>query len=535
MYCVAMLTDTSTVGVLTSTPTAAASRFPFRAKTGVFSPRVRVAFQSAFGPLAVAAAAGLLAAPELIAPLSSYDGGITASAATFIRHGQIPYRDFWLLYGPLAGYLGAALTAIFGSSVLVLRLAGLALVMIGAAVGYQLIRGDGRSKRRALIAILAAAIPVYSNGLDLGSWQLGMTLALLALLVGVRGTNRALLLAGGIVGLAALARLDLGAYAMVALIIQARSLRPVIGAVLVFAPFAIFFVALTPLQALVQQLFWYPLVGQQQFRRVAGPTILGLFTDGENIMVWTIYYLPVFAILGVVARRLRTGAIPTAFVGLTMLALLGRLQTVTRADLPHAAQVFGVGLLLTAYIIGEQNTFARRMAMALPTAFLCGITVLPCRWFMVPKSDYDQALIQASAIVSSRTSPDEPIFVGEITNENVVVNPLVVYFLADRRAGVLDTMYNPGITTTADTQALMVEQLASNHVRYLILDREFAGCFEPSNGSGGTGSTILDQAIARNYVVVADYGSVVVMASRDSNPAPVDTSGWVDSEPPCRQ
>ena len=117
----------------------------------------------------------------------------------------------------------------------------------------------------------------------------------------------------------------------------------------------------------------------------------------------------------------------------------------------------------------------------------------------------------------------------------MVVNPLVVYFLADRRAGVLDTMYNPGITTTADTQALMVEQLASNHVRYLILDREFAGCFEPSNGSGGTGSTILDQAIARNYVVVADYGSVVVMASRDSNPAPVDTSGWVDSEPPCRQ
>ena len=65
-----------------------------------------------------------LAAPMLRAPLSTFDGGIAASAGTFILHGRVPYRDFWLLYTPLGGYLAAGLTAVFGTDVTVLRLGG---------------------------------------------------------------------------------------------------------------------------------------------------------------------------------------------------------------------------------------------------------------------------------------------------------------------------------------------------------------------------------------------------------------------------
>src|SRR5262245_25472546 len=43
--------------------------------------------------------------------LSTFDGGIAASAATFTLHGLLPYRDYWLLYGPLSGLVLALPTA----------------------------------------------------------------------------------------------------------------------------------------------------------------------------------------------------------------------------------------------------------------------------------------------------------------------------------------------------------------------------------------------------------------------------------------
>ncbi len=54
---------------------------------------------------------------NLAAPLSTYDGGISAAAATFTLHGLLPYRDYWLLYGPLSGFLLAIPTAFLGPSI----------------------------------------------------------------------------------------------------------------------------------------------------------------------------------------------------------------------------------------------------------------------------------------------------------------------------------------------------------------------------------------------------------------------------------
>lgn len=484
--------------------------------------------------LIVALAAGVAAAPGLAAPLSIFDGGITASAATFIQHGQLPYRDFWLLYGPLTGYLAAALGSIFGDYVLVLRLAGLAVVMLTAAVGYRLIHVRAPGVRGGLIAVAAATIPTVWLGLDLGAWQLSTVLALLALDIGLRPSPRSRLIAGGIVGVAALARLDVGAYAMLALIVQSRSLRPVVGAVAVFAPFALLVALLVPLPMLWEQVIWYPLAGSQVFRMFQGPSPLGLLTGG-NPLEWGIYYIPILLIAGAAARRVLEGAIPTPFVGLLTLALLDRLQTIGRADTPHAAQAFVVGLLLAAYVIGAPSSFPRRLAAAVPVGILCLVAALPLRNLAMPPSDYDRAMNEAASIIRSRTSADEPIFVGEASNTRVFVNPLAVYFLADRPAGVFDTMYNPGVTTTAATQQRMVDDLAARHVKYLVLDERFSGCYEVSSASGAPGSTILDDAISRNYVVVADMGAVVVMALRDSNPAPVATSVWVDPARPDGQ
>jgi hypothetical protein len=475
----------------------------------------------------VALAAGVIAAPGLVAPLPSYDGGITSSAGTFILHGQLPYRDFWLLYGPLAGYVAAILSALLGNHVFVMRLAGLFLVMLTAAVGYRLITSVAPGIRGAFVAVMAATIPTYFVGLDLAPWPLAMALALLALDVARGSSPRCLVAAGALVGLATLARLDLGAYALIAVVIQSRSLRPAVGAATVFAPVALIFLILVPLPAVVSQLIWYPLVGTQEFRRLPGPTLGGVF-EGQNPVDWTVYYVPVFLILGVIARRLWTGSIPAAIVGLAVLAAMSRLQVVGRADSTHAAEVFTPGLLLVVYVVGPPSTFPRRLGTALAGTLLLGIAALPLLWLVTPPDPYDRVLTEAASIVRSRTLPDEPIFVGEVINTRVYDNPMFVYFLADRPTGVRDSLYNPGVTTTAATQQRMVDDLAAHRVRYLVLDVRYAGCYETANQSRLPGSTILDTTIARDYRVVANFGAVVVMAARDINASAVPAGLWVD-------
>ena len=46
------------------------------------------------------------------------------------------------------------------------------------------------------------------------------------------------------------------------------------------------------------------------------------------------------------------------------------------------------------------------------------------------------------------------------------------------------------------------------------------------------GSTILDQAIAKDYVVVADFGAVVIMGLRGSVNPVAAPQLWVDPAPP---
>jgi hypothetical protein len=108
------------------------------------------------------------------------------------------------------------------------------------------------------------------------------------------------------------------------------------------------------------------------------------------------------------------------------------------------------------------------------------------------------------------------------------MNLMILYFLADRPAGVRDTMHNPGVTTTAATQLRMVDDLAARHVRYLVLDVRYAGCYETTNESRLVGSSILDAEIARDYRATADFGAVVVMAARNSGEGAITSNLWVD-------
>ena len=94
---------------------------------------------------------------NLAAPLSTYDGGISASAATFTLHGLLPYRDYWLLYGPLSGFLLAIPTAFLGPTIDLTRGFGFVVFCCEAVVAYRLARvweiGRASCRERVLVQV----------------------------------------------------------------------------------------------------------------------------------------------------------------------------------------------------------------------------------------------------------------------------------------------------------------------------------------------------------------------------------------------
>jgi hypothetical protein len=125
----------------------------------------------------------------------------------------------------------------------------------------------------------------------------------------------------------------------------------------------------------------------------------------------------------------------------------------------------------------------------------------------------EQALVAGVRTIVANTTHDEPTFVGLTTNRITLLNPMLVYYLADRRAATWATMFNPGVTNTDATQTRMVRELAARRAPLLYLDDTLADSLEATNDSAIPGSTILDTYLASAYVTVCDYGAVRIVAT----------------------
>ena len=95
---------------------------------------------------------------------------------------------------------------------------------------------------------------------------------------------RAGLVASGLIlGLAVLARQDLGAYGLIAVIASSRSLRPLAGAAIILVPAAVALLLLVPASALFDQLVWDPLVGTREFRGLPGPALTAVLDPAATM------------------------------------------------------------------------------------------------------------------------------------------------------------------------------------------------------------------------------------------------------------
>jgi hypothetical protein len=483
--------------------------------------------------VATALIGGVIAFPGIFAGMNMYDGGLASSAGTFILHGGFPYRDFWWLYGPGAPAIEAMFTAIFGPSLLLLRLIGLAFLMGQVGFGYVLLRTRVSHLPAAVITLAAAHAQVFVLGLEPTAWLLSMTLALGSLAVRSAMPQRGAL-AGILLGLTFLVRFDVGGYALVAALTTPNRRELLVGFGCMAVPVGIVLLALVPVGSLWDQLIWFPIIGQRQFRALPGPKI-----DDWMVVLITLplVVVPKLAIVAGAIRLIVTRDRPDAFAMLVIFAGLCQLQTQGRSDIYHHAQASTPGLLLLglwvmkapgpdwrpaiARVLERVSARTRRATSAVLVGVVC-FTAFATGSLSVATMNVGQLGPQDADFVASvrtlaeNSSADDPVFVGLTSHRYTVINPMLAYYLADRRAAVRVSMFNPGVTNTDPVQREMVDNLKAANAQILLLDDRVG--FEVSNDSRIPGSTILDEYISSAFVEVCRFGDFGIFAARDGAP-----------------
>src|ERR1700687_511227 len=104
----------------------------------------------------------------MVATLDRYDEGVTLTKAALTAAGRIPFRDYWITYGPLDTYILAAAFKAIAVNVVVERALGVVVLALLAGVAYAVtgrlgLRGGMRLLLTGLISVVPISVPAFNS------------------------------------------------------------------------------------------------------------------------------------------------------------------------------------------------------------------------------------------------------------------------------------------------------------------------------------------------------------------------------------
>lgn len=511
---------------------------------------------------------------------SVYDEGDVLVGALGVLRGDVPYRDFWTLYGPGQYWVVAGLFKLFGPSILVERMwdsavrAGLAALAFGLC--WEFI-----NRWLALMAWMFSLIWLWSVGfygyplLPAALFGLASAYLLIKYMTGSAG-EWAVAAVGACAALAGLFRHDIGGYTFIAAMAaiwighmfgphQSRRrasalIRLTVGALAIAIPVAVYLALQMPLTDILHPLVIYPFTVYPKVRSLPFPSLLepieSLLSGGwvggsidEFAKAVALYYPWVVSALGaIILWQTRSRNFSSdlgwrvAVVVLILLVLAFSLKVIVRPHTVHVIHALIPAFVLTAFLIARTGkphmTVHRAMLvlfmsiLAYPPLFAAYRYATP--FFEVRISDNARPEVQqvpspesarhfhidpdqaaAVAYIQKHTGEDEKIFVANGRHDITFANDVLFYFLAQRRSATKYYEFNPGLTTTADTQAAIIKAIAEAKVPYVVIVRGFDAKIEPNQSAVSSGVRDLDVAIENDYAEVARFGKYEVRKRRD--------------------
>ncbi|MBN1872974.1 MAG: glycosyltransferase family 39 protein [Anaerolineae bacterium] len=518
----------------------------------------------------------LLSFTQIKSAANLYDEGLVLTNAERIRAGEIPYRDFWTMYGPGYFYALAGLFSLVSPTIFVARLFDTILRFLLTLEVYLLAR-TMTSRWVALIpyafvTFWLATIRFYSYPAFPATGAL--LLAALSLTGYLRdGRSRWLFLSGMALGLTALLRLDFGGYGAFGFSLAlalfelrksaaagdagpSRLLRLLkvemlmaAGALLVALPLYVYLLLASGFATVYYDLIVFPAT---VFRAVRHLPVLPLLPDfgrltGGQWNDWlrlyfplTIYAIAILVSLHWLVLRRVSPSDPRFVVGGLFLALTGTgLGLVVKAlsryhDLHVLPTTICAVILATALgyrIPGKfwQNApfkigFAGLAFLFLTGPYVAHFSMLATRGSTAPAVCYSQQARAGCVLISqdqervthylrANTRPDEYVFIGNSRHDLIFINDLLLYFLIDRRSPTKYTELHPGLATTLPVQQVIANDLAEKDVQWVVIMQGWESG-EPNASSMSSGVTFLDDYIREYYRPEITFGSYQVWRKR---------------------
>jgi hypothetical protein len=536
---------------------------------------------AASSPATLAAAAAAVLVLQLgcmDTALLPYDEGIVLLGADRVLRGDVPYRDFWTLYGPATFYLPAAVFRLFGETVLVERLLDALFRTLIVAAAWSLVRRIASERIAWWVAgaELALLVGIRAYGAPVFPATAGALLALLALDRGLARDARSLsAAAGAAAGAATLFRHDFGLYALIAcatLFLPRAGGGPArrgphaiafaAGLLVVVLPAAAALLAAVAPGTLVRDLLTIPLDVYPRVRSLPFPSPLAL--GGTAPALWQLEALVVYlppTILVVAApvwwRAARAGredaqAAPLALAGMVLAALLYQ-KGLVRVSPLHVAPALIVSLPVFASILPRVRAAALRRALG--ATALVGIAALVGRALLLRSGAADDAAASVGTDAPHRAlglawpetcraselprlrcvrldpareamarwllehgARNQRVYFGTGRHDKLLVGDTSLPFAAETVSPTRWHDLHPGIQTTREVQAEMVAELQAAPPRFVVIDRVWDDAEEPNESARSSGVTLLDDWLALHYRPVWRAAELSVLEPREAAP-----------------
>jgi hypothetical protein len=479
----------------------------------------------------VFAGAALYLLPIAHLGLNVYDEGIRLYGAQRVLAGDLPYHDFFAYYGPAQFYWPALLFKLFGERILVARLGAILFVALAAMASFAIGRRAGLAQYYALLPVVAILLPLNSGQmLTTCDPALSLLVAAGAVLTGTWAKTPRHLVAGLLLGSAALFRHDFGAYGCLAAVATvswsewrilwssvgtpvnkafslARTLAPLLlGMALLSVPAYGLLALRDPAQLLHALIavptamlpyrtlpYFYDLPSLQE-SPLGGNFSIGAIRRAPVAMVFVtpLLALALSVCLLIPRVRQRTCEVPARVKALLFVLLsaagvlvyaLGRSDSYHVYPL-HVLAVCAIGIISTSL---WRPAHAGTGSTLTVQGFAGGIGLVLGVMLGAAHVDYtgasalgvpgagrivvtDNLAWIPDALADIRVySHGRPIFVAAPRHDRVLGNAVALYFLSKHRSGTDLHDLIPGVTTTRAVQEEIVSDLKENDVRMVVV------------------------------------------------------------------
>lgn len=489
--------------------------------------------------------------------IEPYDEAIRLHGAERIIAGEIPYHDFYAIYGPAQFYWFGSLFKLFGTQLWVARTAAILVCSATICLFFHIARRLGASLTHCWSLTLLLLLPLCgSSNTSLTIYWCDPALLLLiaAAFTMLQPSSRNYFLCGVCVSLAGAFRQDFGVYGVIAFALSLLMFRrgqpwlrwgilfltgvttaaiPTYGYLFLFyfhdvltnliiIPKHIMEYRRLPYSALDVLAQWFHIPWKMSSTTVIDHSTL------EKIFVqllWTTPFLTATSFYFLAKNRLtpdparetdvpKSQFLPFCVVASVMLGVYG----FGRSDAPHLYPLYAFTLLLFASLAENHLTVnqnekqpSRGITLAL---FLCLGIVVSSSWYdyshaeplsgprssgiRITKDDPSVWLNQAASKLREHSQANEKVFICNHRHDRVFISYIMPYFLSGRWAGTRYYHFDPGLTTTNEIQEEIIQDLKENQVKLILMVDEPI-VLEPNKSRESSGVTKLDDFIRQEY------------------------------------